>query len=170
MESTSSDSQSALVIPYYVKIIHPDLIQTWRSNPNSMKCCRDRCGVKQSVREYNGFFQIRIGMHLRNAKKFVIPESGWVPVVPLGGNVTREQLVDAYGLDYVEYQESISNKPPDAPLEFVVNNPRILEASQHGFSAMNEAARALVAQNHTGRHHRNKKISIPTCPGEPVRG
>ena len=168
MEASSYTNQE-LIYPYYVKAIHPDLIQLWHLHPSSRGQCKDRCGVKQSVRYHKGHFQIKIGAHLRNDRKFVIPDHGWVPVVPIGGEVSREQLVDAYGLEYVEYQESISSKPLDSPVELVVNNPRVLEASHAGFSEMNRVMGEIVAQNQTGNHRRNKKIRIPTRPGEPVR-
>ena len=33
-----------------------------------------------------------------------------------------------------------------------------------------EGFAAIVAQNHTGNHYRNKPLRIPVQPGQPVRG
>jgi len=158
---------------YYVSAVHPDIIQSWRDQIAAMPPRKrdkwhvaglDSKGVLRLTRCVNGHFQVKIRPDTGDGK-VILPTSGWAPIAPIGGDLTRQQLIDTYGLDFVENMERGTQGPHH------INNPSAWNAGlTGGVFALNREVQRVIAQNRTGNHYRNKSVAIPTRAGEPVRG
>ena len=117
-------------------------------------------GVMTRIRFFNGYFQSRVPEGSRDPQ-FEWPASGWVPVVQVGDEVNDQQIIDTYGNEFVSARES--RVDPESRINY--------EAEMRGDrdASVVEIERR-IAENHTGNHHRNKHVKIPTTSGQPVRG
>jgi hypothetical protein len=121
----------------------------------------------RKVRFHNGFFQLKLDA-VKQSHHQACPADGWAPIVPLRGRATYDQILDAYGKEAAEafttctFEEVGVNRLAHLSDEQAVSLDGYLLGA--GFNAR------AVAENHTGKHHRNKTVSVPTAAGEPVRG
>ena len=95
------------------------------------------------------------------------PTDGWAPVVPLRGTATFEQIERAYGSQHARnYTENLHDSIYAGRLEQTDE----LAVSPAGLVQQHNAVVLAIAANQTGHHHRNHTITVPTAPGQPVRG
>jgi hypothetical protein len=166
--------------PIYLSGAPPSDLERWRAEVEALpprkqakwrKIGRNHEGTFRQVRYYQGYFQIKV---LANTMKgeAVLPYTGWAPIVPTGGQATRDQVIHCYGLSMMQAIEAQFNQDPESLSRMSYPQfDRVAQAEARGGSeARNEELRRMMAENHTGKHHRNKSITIPTRPGQPVRG
>ena len=162
------------MVRLYVKCIHPLVLDELRAEVASLpvrKQCkwkgsmRNPQGVSHMLRFHKGYFQIK--MEASHAAEFGDPKDGWAPIIELRGTATFEQIAEAYGV--AEAQNFFGG---DALSCYMGRMPVSDEAarSAQGLLAAVAETTQLVAENHTGQHHRNRTVSINTKSGEPVRG
>ena len=164
----------------YMSGISQSTIDMWRAEVEALplrkrakwsKSCRDDYGVYRLTRYYNGHFQVKV-RPCTGKGKVRLPESGWAPVISHDGIVHRIQLVDSYGEDVVAKIEAARGESIGDPAKRCKFDPKyrhVLEAASRGVDASNDAIRRMMVENSTGNHYRNKTISVPTSPGQPVR-
>ena len=95
------------------------------------------------------------------------PTDGWAPVVPLRGTATFEQIERAYGSQHAKNDtENLHSSMYAGRLEQTDEQA----VSRAGLVQQHNAVVLAIAANHTGQHHRNQTITVPTAAGQPVRG
>ena len=129
-------------------------------------------GTLRQLRFFNGDFQIKV-LASSTHGKCLIPASGWAPIVESGKNPSMKQIEDAYGESAVKALEELI----DARIggTHTMNSPshqRVQEAGlrNEDYQAWNLEMMRVMNEHHTGKHHRNKALNVPTMPGQPVRG
>ena len=166
--------------PIYLSGAPASDLEKWRKEVEALpprkqakwrKIGRNHEGTFRQVRYYGGYFQIKA---LANTMKgeAILPDSGWAPIVPTGGHAERDQVIHCYGLSMMRAIEEQFNKDPESCSgRSYPQFERVNRAEERGgIEARNEELRRMMAENYTGKHHRNKSTRIPTKPGQPVRG
>ena len=162
----------------YVKSLHPLVLEGWLAEvdalPNRKKSkwsalAKNPQGVWHKYRYNEGHFEIKFDAAV--AKQFgrvmTYPTDGWAPVVPLRGTATFEQIERAYGSQHAKtYTENLHSSMYAGRLEQTDEQA----VSPAGLVQQHNAVVEAIAANHTGQHHRNHTITVPTAPGQPVRG
>ena len=162
------------MVRLYAKALHPLVLDELRAEVEMLPA-RKQCkwkgsmknpqGVSHMLRFHKGYFQIK--MEAPHAAEFGNPKDGWAPIFELRGTPSFEQIAEAYGETEAENffgGNALSVYSGRMPVsdEEACSSQGLLEAV--------EQTNQLIAENHTGQHHRNKTISINTKSGEPVRG
>jgi hypothetical protein len=162
----------------YVKAVHPIVLAEWQAAidalPNRKKgkwstITKSAQGELRKYRYNEGYFEVKL--NAASAKQYgltVHPKDGWAPVMPLRGRATYEQIERAYGAEYAQnYIDGDHGTTILGRLEGLTEEENLSGA---GLLAQQLRTMELIEENHTGQHHRNSAISVPTAPGQPVRG
>ena len=121
-------------------------------------------GTRRRIRFRGGHFQIKV---LANTTKgeSLLPVNGWAPMVAIGENAEPSQIVETYGKGISPHMVNLQ------PERLRPQMKQILQAYECGGpDACNAEGFRMMLHNYTGRHHRNKHVSIPVAPGQPLRG
>ena len=129
-------------------------------------------GTFRKLRYFNGDFQIKV---IAGATKgnYMIPPSGWAPVIASGSSPTMKQVTDAYGEEVVKAMEEYVGGKIDAfSSRSTPNHQRVQDACllMGSFEGFNSEMYSMIKEHETGNHYRNKSLNVPTRPGQPVRG
>ena len=115
-----------------------------------------------------GHFQIRVLSNTTRGR-CLLPANGWAPIVAEGDEVTPSQIIDTYG---EEVLNMVMRRP--AGLSYATDDQqskRLFNAElRGGVDARDAEFRLIMLENSTGHHYRNKHVSIPVAPGQPLRG
>jgi hypothetical protein len=147
-------------------------IAKWRAEVESLPlkkqltwhaCCGSIEGTLRRVRFWKGYFQVKV---LANTGKgeLLLPADGWAPVVAIGESVTPSQILETYDEEMLQKYENM----PEIVRPHVEQLVRAY--IRGGLDACSVAGIRMILENSTGHHHRNKHVSIPVAPGQPVRG
>ena len=133
-------------------------------------CVDDRNGTMHRVRFHNDNFQMRT--HSDKHGRISVP---WIPIAPMFGYPNRSQMVDAFGIGWVDALEERSGPYDPEKLKPKVEEhadyQRMERVQAGGDFAMLLEGNMIINENATGKHYSNKKkVKIPTAPGQPVRG
>lgn len=126
-------------------------------------------GEYTKIRSDCGFFEYKLkGNAAATFGNILWPKDGWAPITPLRTMITVEQMEKSYG---AEVAERYINKDDFTPVLFT----RLIQSdadaiSEQGLVEQWADTWHRATENHTGQHHRNKRVSVPTAAGEPVRG
>ena len=159
----------------YFKCVHPLQLAEWRSQVEKLPERKrhkwsDRLktvnGVVHRVRFHKGYFQIyRDAQQQSSVCSF--PKDGWAPIVELRGPPpTYEQICEAYG---PEAAERFASQEHDTVVIGPAQSDEVARSIDGGLESLMTTLN-LIAETHTGHHHRNKTVSVPTAVGQPVRG
>jgi hypothetical protein len=162
----------------YVKALHPMILDEWRAQidalPNRKKSkwsaiMKNSQGEFRKYRYNQGYFEVKLNGatgKLYGVTEF--PKDGWAPVIPLRGCATFQQLERAYGAEHAQtYIDGLHGTHIMGRIEELTEEENL---SATGLLVQQLQAVQLIAESHTGQHHRNTTISIPTAAGQPVRG
>jgi len=128
---------------------------------------RNEDGTARRIRFRGGHFQIKV---LANTTKgqCLLPADGWAPVIAEGESLAPSQVIDTYG---AEVLHMIMERFGGFSYGRHPQSERLFEAElRGGVDARDAEFRLMMMENSTGHHHRNKRVSIPVAPGQPVRG
>ena len=166
--------------PIYISGVPASVMEQWQAEVEALplkkqskwrKIGRNTQGTFRQVRYYGGYFQIKVLADTANGEA-ILPIDGWAPIVQTGGQATRDQVIHCYGLTMMQTIEEEYNKNPE--IWSGMSYPRFGRVQQAeergGEEARNDELRRMMAEAHTGKHHRNKSVKIPTPTGQPVRG
>ena len=162
-------------MPVYLKAVHPMILNVWVEELDALPE-RKRAkwstrmtspqGVIHKVRFHNGHFQVKMDASQQQAMD-AHPVGGWAPIVPLREQPTYEQVLEAYGEKAAEdYRTGNTTEAATGRLDMSDEEAR----SEFGLFMGHHVGVTAIAENHTGHHHRNKTVAVPTAVGEPVRG
>ena len=162
----------------YIKAVHPMVLAEWqaeidalpkRKRGNWSKLMKSGRGELRKYRYDQGYFEVKL-----NAACFkqygvsVKPKDGWAPVIPLRGSATFEQIERAYGAEHAQhYIDGLHGTITLGRMEELTEQENL---TAEGLLIQRIRTLQLIEENHTGQHHRNSTISVPTAPGQPVRG
>ena len=155
--------------------VHIIALDRWRKEvdklPERKKCkwngaMISQQGVRAKVRFNDGYFQIKKPADWFSEYKGVVRSNdGWYPMVPSNTHPTYEQMAQSYG------HEQALEFGRGGEVFFVGEEDQVGDdETAEGLRVQMSHTRERIQQNHTGNHYRNKKLRIPTAPGEPVRG
>lgn len=122
-------------------------------------------GELRKIRHNKGFFEIKLNASDNNV--MVWPVAGWAPIMPLRGELFYEQLEQCYG---AESARSYLDQALPTNMGNTLDMTDQQAVSEEGRLVQLAAQVAAINGNHTGHHHRNHIVRVPTAPGEPVRG
>ena len=129
---------------------------------------RNEDGTFRRIRFRGGHFQIRVLSNTTRGR-CLLPANGWAPIVAEGDEVTPSQIIDTYG---EEVLNMVMRRP--AGLSYATDDQqskRLFNAElRGGVDARDAEFRLIMLENSTGHHYRNKHVSIPVAPGQPLRG
>ena len=166
--------------PIYLSGVPMSVVARWKAEVEALpprkqskwrKIGRNEEGTLRKVRYFGGYFQIKVLANTMNGEA-ILPIDGWAPIVPTGSQATRDQVIQCYGLTMMnkieeEYYKNLEIWAGMAYPRF----ERVTKAEeQGGEEARNVELRRMMAENYTGKHHRNKVVNVPTPTGQPVRG
>jgi hypothetical protein len=120
-------------------------------------------GVYHKIRYHNGQFEKKV----HNDGRLDHLKVDWMPIIPMGGEPTAEQVLRIYGVEAAEAQLE-----GGVPQSFIGGVPLLPQdfATERGMLATHAAVQDDIDANYTGNHYRNKTVRVPTKVGQPVRG
>ena len=161
--------------PLYLKGLHPLVLAGWAEELEALPERKrakwgtrltSKLGVIHKVRFHNGYFQIKMDASQQQAINSH-PAGGWAPIVPLREQPAYEQILEAYGEKAAEdCRTGNIRESPTGRLDMSDEEAR----SEMGLVVGHHVVVNAIAESHTGQHHRNKTLAVPTAAGEPVRG
>jgi hypothetical protein len=158
------------------------IIEEWQTAVDALPK-RKQCKQKGLVIDTTGCIQkVRylgkeIGFQMKCNRKLcmdsvhetIFPDDGWVPIHPEDKAANKEQIRAAYG-DLAEIcnpELRVSSKWTQTVMDMI-----------HSFGLEGEELEVFkekcfekfIKLHHTGNHHRNHTIAVPTAAGQPLRG
>ena len=162
----------------YVKAVHPLVLAEWQAEIDALPSrkkgkwstlAKTAQGEFRKHRYNEGFFEVKLNAAaVKHYGLTVYPKDGWAPVIPLRGCVTFEQIERAYGAEHAQnYIDGLHSTAIIGRVEELSEEESLTAA---GLRTQQLVTLQAIEENHTGQHHRNHAISVPTAPGQPVRG
>ena len=162
----------------YVKATHPDVLAKWKAEIDALPArkkgkwsalAKNQQGEFRRYRYHKGYFELKLNSAAK--KEFGLtewPTDGWAPVIPLRGRPTYEQLERSYGAVHATtYIENLHETVAHGRIEGMTDEEAV---TAEGLIVQQLIMIQSIGETHTGHHHRNTPISVPTAAGQPVRG
>ena len=162
----------------YLKATHPAVLAKWKAEIDALPArkkdkwstlAKNQHGEFSRYRYHKGYFELKLNAAAKKEFGFTEwPTDGWAPVIPLRGRATYEQLERSYGaLHATNYIENLHETVALGRIEDMTDEEAV---TVEGLIVQQLITIQSIEENHTGQHHRNTTISLPTAPGQPLRG
>ena len=121
-------------------------------------------GEFRKYRYNQGHFEVKLnGASIKQYGLTTHPTDGWAPVIPLRGCATFEQIERAYGTEHAQsYIDGLHGTVTLGRIQELTEQENLTAA---GLLTQQLLTLQMIEENHTGQHHRNTTISVPTAPG-----
>ena len=144
-----------------VDTMSPKKQEAWKAST------RDVRGTRHCIRYHNGYFQVKCTARLLGES--VHPLDGWAPIIAKGSQPSEEQLQASYGHVLPGGVPELQIPTTEtAQLRQALEGCGLEDFDMELFKAL--LIREMIEENHTGKHHRNRAVAVPTAAGQPVRG